>query len=1111
MQRIGSQILFSPSDIASFVACDHLTQLERAVVLDGATRPSFGNAYTELIQRKGAEHEQSFLAALRAAGHLITDVGPDDARDFSAAAKATAEAIRAGAKYIYQATFLADRWRGIADFLERVDRPSALGPWSYEVLDTKLARHPRPEHALQLCFYSHALGRIQGIEPEVAYVVLGTRERIAVRLVDVSAYYRRLRQRFESALAGQPDTAPYPCDHCTFCDFRTLCEGRWEREDHLVRVAYIRHDQVDRLAVNGVATLTALALAAPETRIPKMQPRTFTGLRQQAALQWESQRSGTIEWHSLPVESGRGFAALPRRSPGDVVLDFEGDPFFEPARGLEFLFGVLSLDGGSTQCPGRYQALWAHDRDGERRALEALVDLIHARLAQYPDLHVYHFGAHEPGAIKRLMAEYATREAQVDDLLRRQIFVDLLTVFRQALRAGVQSYSLKELEALFSFARSAAVHDGMEAVVAYERWLETKNSALLDGIAAYNEEDCRATLGLLEWLHGLRPADLAWPELPEVQAASDEAADALDARRLLRERLLEGAEPGSSRWLAGELLEYHRREARPAWWAYFDRLGKTPEELVDDSEAIGCLNVDPRKLPEPLKQSLVHTLIFPPQDHKLGPGVVHDPATGKPAGEILEIDDALGTLRLRRGPRLAAIPLPKALIAGGPYDDRAQRGAILRVAESIHRGTAHYEAVQALLERRLPSVKGRSAGSRLQTTDLEEMKALALGLDHSYLFMQGPPGSGKTYNGARLAVHLLSKGKRIGIAAQSHKAIHNLLAEIEQVARKEGVSFRGLKKSTDNPDSEYEGDFITSEPKVSEIAGAGPEVGLLAGTAWLFARSEFDGTLDYLMVDEAGQIALADAVAVGTAARNLILLGDPLQLAQVSQGVHPEGSEASVLEHLLDTAPTIPEDRGVFLERSFRMHPDVCGFISEIVYAGRLHADETAARRTTAFGTGIRFVAVEHQGNSSASDEEVACIGRLIAEMRGGSFTEKDGTVRPLREEDFLVVAPYNAQVRRLRAGLPRGVRVGTVDKFQGQQAPIVFFSMATSSGEDVPRNLSFLFSRNRLNVAISRAQCLAYLVCSPRLLDARCDTIEEMQLVNALCRLVEYAEKGEA
>lgn len=1108
MQHLNDQLLFSPSDLGGFLACEHLTQLELAVALREGERPSYENAYADLLRRKGQEHEQAFLATLRDASRTVVEVGLDASRDFEAGTKRTAEAMQAGADYVYQAVFFSDGWRGIADFLERVDRPSALGAWRYQVLDTKLARHPRPEHALQLSFYSQAIEQIQLVAPDLAYIVLGTRERVPIRLADVTAYYRRVRQRFGSAVAARPATGPYPCHHCSVCDFRAPCDDRLEREDHVVRVAAIHKAQVKRLFAVGINTLTALAETRPGTSVPKMATSTLEGLRDQAGLQLIRQRSGTLEWRALDVRPGRGFAALPRRSPGDVVFDLEGHPFFEPARGLEYLFGILLLDGDVPQ----YQTFWAHDREGERRAFEALVDLIHARLNQYPDLHVYHFSGSEPSTLKRLMAEYATREAQVDDLLRRQVFLDLHTIVRRALRAGVPSYSLKDLEALFGFTRTGAVQSGTQAILNYERWLQEGNQALLDEIAAYNQQDCRATLGLLEWLHQVRPAALPWPALPDPRPPSPEASDALDARQRLREELVAGAAAGTPRWLAGELLEYHRREARPAWWAYFDRLGKAPEELLEDTEAIAYLEVDRGTPPEPRKKSLVHTLLFPIQDHKLHPrDTVHDPATGRSAGEIVEIDDTSGTLGrlcLLRGPRFASIPLPEAVIAGGPIEDRTQRAAVLRVAESIRAGDGRYPALQAILARERPSTRSLSTGAKVQTTDPEEMKALALGLDASYLFLQGPPGTGKTWTGARIAVHLLVNRRRVGIAAQSHKAIHNLLAEVEKVARETGLRFKGLKKSSaGNPESEYDGEFIESDPDNAIFANAGPDVQLLAGTAWLFSRADLDRALDYLVIDEAGQVSLADALAMGTAARNLILLGDPLQLAQVSQAVHPPGTGASVLEHLLGDAPTIPEDRGIFLERSFRMHPDVSAFISEIVYAGRLHSDESAARRATSFGTGIRFAPVDHDGNRTSSEEEAARIATMIARMRGGTFTDKDGTTRPLRDEDFMVVAPYNAQVLRLRVGLPAGVRVGTVDKFQGQEAPVVFFSMATSSGEDVPRSLSFLFSRNRLNVAISRAQCLAVLVCSPRLLEARCQSIEEMQLVNALCRLVEYAE----
>jgi uncharacterized protein len=285
-----------------------------------------------------------------------------------------------------------------------------------------------------------------------------------------------------------------------------------------------------------------------------------------------------------------------------------------------------------------------------------------------------------------------------------------------------------------------------------------------------------------------------------------------------------------------------------------------------------------------------------------------------------------------------------------------------------------------------------------------------------------------------------------------------------------------------------------------------PDLQLLAGTSWLFTRDDLDQHVDTLFVDEGGQFALADAIAVGTAARNLVLLGDPNQLPQVSQGSHPPGAEASVLGHLLGNDETVPPDRGLFLEHTWRLRPEVNAYISETFYEGRLEPAPVTSTRSIAAGNGVRFLAVPHQAHSQASPEEAAAVRAEIERLVGTPYVE-DGVERSLGYDDFIVVAPYNAHVRLLREQLPEDVRVGTVDKFQGQQATVSFFAMASSSGEDVPRGLDFLFSRNRLNVAVSRAKCLAYVVASPRLLETSCKTVEQMRLVNALCRFVEMAE----
>jgi predicted RecB family nuclease len=1109
MQSLDGRLALSPSDLSDYIECGHLTTLALEVARGQRARPYVVDEEADLLRRKGEMHERAHLARLRAEGRGIIEIGLGEPWDFEAAARRTAEAMRAGVDVISEATFVDGRWRGRADFLLRIKRATSLGSWGYEPLDAKLARAEKPTYVLQLCYYSVGVAAIQGVPPERMHVLLGIGEQRALRYDDFAAYYRRARAGFEAAIAAAPATEPYPVEHCSLCEFRGVCDARWATEDHLVQVANVRRDQVARLRDAGLPTLAALARSEPDTAVAHLAVHTFERLRDQAALQHHRRTTGNLDWHPVEADAGSGFELLPRPSAGDVVFDIEGDPFWEPVRGLHFLFGLLLRDGSDW----RYRTMWAHERADERRMFEAFVDLVRERLARDPGMHVYHYGAYEKVAITQLMGAYATREDAVDDLLRQKIFVNLYTVVRQGLRAGVPSYSLKEVEALAAFVRRADLKSGTRAVLAYERWMETRDDTLLAKIAAYNDEDCRATLALRDWLVGHRPDGTSWAEVVSAEQHDDAGTG---ERERLRGALLEGAAPGSSRWLAGELLEYHRREARPAWWWFFERRDQmTGEELVDDAEAIGGLVVCGRPVPD--KRSFLHTLTFPPQQHKLAPGDQPiDPATKRPAGTIADLDDVGGTLVLRRGPSLKDVALPRGIIPGGPVQTREQCGALARLASSMLADDGCYLALRDILARTPPRLRGRGPGGVVQTIDISGQRGLALALDSSYLFIQGPPGTGKTWTGARLITELMRRGRRVGVAATSHKAIHNLLAEVEKAARDEGLRFLGLKKaSAGNDESFYEGDLIANATDVSEFARAGSDVLLFAGTAWLFANEGLDGgtapMIDTLVIDEAGQVSLADALAMGTAARNVILLGDPLQLAQVSQGTHPPGTEVSVLEHLLGDHATVPPEMGVFLDRTRRMHPDVCRFISEVVYESRLEGIPELARQATAFGTGLRFRPVQHVGNASASAEESEAVAVEIRKMVGGSWTDREGETRPLRQQDFMVVAPYNAQVRRLREALRVAglgdVPVGTVDKFQGREAPVVFYSMATSSAEDVSRTLEFLFSRNRLNVAVSRAMCLAFVIASPLLVESRARTIEQMRLINALCRFVDLAE----
>ena len=545
------------------------------------------------------------------------------------------------------------------------------------------------------------------------------------------------------------------------------------------------------------------------------------------------------------------------------------------------------------------------------------------------------------------------------------------------------------------------------------------------------------------------------------------------------------------------------------------------EELVAASDAIGELRFD--RQVGTVDQSILYRYRHDPeQEHKFHEGDgPYDPATGNSAGTVWAVDPAAGTIDLKRGKRNDA-PHPAALIPGPPLRTTGLRDALRRVADAVIEGgidgAGPYRAARDLLLGEPPRLRGTTDGAPLAKPGEKPLDAgcrLALALNQGCLAVQGPPGSGKTYVGARMIVELVKKGKKVGICATAHKAITNLVDEVCAAAAEARVRVPIVQKGDDGDGSTRAEVELTKKNEEVESGLAEGRFQVAAGTQWLFARDTMQGSVDVLFVDEAGQMSLANVVAISGAAKSLVLLGDPNQLPQVSQGTHPDGAGVSALEHVLAGAQTIPPDRGLFLETTWRLHPDVCAFTSEVFYEGRLKPEPQNAKQRVGglpplAGSGLRHGPVTHQRNAARSSEEARQIARAVEALLGQPWTNDKGETRPLKLSDILVVAPYNAQVgeisRLLRDRFGEGARVGTVDKFQGQEGAVVLYSMATSSPEDAPRGMDFLYSGNRFNVAVSRARGLAVLVCSPDLLKVHCRTPEEMRLANALCRFVELS-----
>lgn len=1068
--------------------------------------------HAELIRARGDRHEREQLERLSAecGGHvdLSSEAVPRSYEDLSRAAADAVEAMREGTPLIYQGQLFDGRWQGRPDFMRRLARRSSLGEHMYEVLDTKLSRQVKPQVVHQLSLYNRLVGLVQGVEPSVAHVMLGDGSTAPIALGRYAALHRHLTRRLEH-IVTQPamTTYPEPVAHCAICALADECRAKRVADDHLSLVAGARTEQRERLIEMGLPTVLALAEASGEFDAGPLGAGRFTTLHRQAALQVSSRESGLPTHRHLEPARAAGYALLPNPSPGDVFFDLEGDPYIGED-GLEYLWGWWCAESG-------YECVWAHDEDAEKVAIEYFVDRLRELRQDHPDLHVFHYAPHERSKLRSLAAKYATREEEVDELLRAEVLVDLYAVVRQALQVGEESYSLKKLERHHDFVRlEKRVREGGGSIVAYEAWIDSgEQQELLEAIRAYNDEDCRSTQSLRDWLQSRMRVEAAEqfgvdfeeyhdPEMEEVHGPPEWVAGVEELIDRLTVRPPDDGELSTvevqERQLLSHLLLYHRREGKPAWWRHFDLRGKPLSELIEDRNALGGLVREEHAPPIPFKRSLDYTFSFPAQEFRLDLGDAEDPTTGESYTVVHVSEDRVV---LRRS-RTRQPPAPVALTGGSPINVTVLREALMDLAESFLAEDSRFLAARSLLRGEAPRLASGEMGE-----GIEQLVSAALGLDHSVLPVQGPPGTGKTFRAARMILAALAEGLRVGVSAPSHAAIHNLLYEVEKCAREHGQIVSGIYKG---PGYESPHGLLETTDDNGDVSS---DHTLVAGTAWLFARPEHREAFDLIFIDEAGQFALASAAAVALATKSMVLMGDPQQLPQVNQAQHPGGSGASVLGHLLAGSNTLATRQGVLLTETWRMHPDVCAFVSERSYDSRLRSRAQCAQRmldapTGAIsGVGLRTLAVAHERRSQSSPEEADAIAGACRDLlTGATVTDADATTRRLRSEDILVVAPYNMAVRCIRERVPAGVRVGTVDRFQGQQAPVVFYAMSCSAGEDAPRGIDFLFDPHRLNVAISRAECLAVLVYSARLLDADSPTLCAMEMLDGVCRFVEIA-----
>jgi len=1128
MKKVGDSFELSATDLVGYLNCRHLAALDRAVAEGALPRPKVWDPLLQILAERGAAHERSYVEHLTKAG---LDVARIDGADVTHEAVAeTLAAMRRGVPVIAQATLSHQGWNGRADILRRVEVPSALGDWSYEPIDTKLARETKAGTILQLCLYSDLLAEAQGLRPEYMYVVApwSDFQPQQYRFADYAAYFRKVKRALQTAMAGPAadETYPDPIAHCDICHWREECNKRRRDDDHLCLVAGISKLQINELKGRGIATVQGLAgMPLPLDWKPNRgSADTFVRIREQARIVVEARAAGTGRFELLPVQNGFGFTRLPEPSDGDVFLDLEGDPFVGE-HGLEYLFGYLFKDEYGAAV---YEGDWALSRADEKRAFERFVDFVMARWAQFPGMHIYHYAHYEPAALKRLMGRYATREEEIDRMLRAGLFVDLYQIVRHGLRASVESYSIKRLEAFYGFERATPLADANTALANLQANLELDDVPSISEetkttVRAYNEEDCRSASTLRDWLEMLRAKLIAdGVEVPRPQpgdgAPNEKITDWLLKINALIGRLTVDvpADPEGrtaeqqARWILANILDWHRREEKAVWWEYFRLADLSAEELLEERAGLsGLVFVDTvggtAKAP-------IHRYRFPPQETEIRGGEELRNLGGAKLGKVEAISFADDTIDIKKRQDTANLH-PQAAFAHNYVGGQVMADALVRIGEHVAEhglvGDGPYQAARDLLLRERPRV-GSEPLHREGETTVEAAVRLCAHLAGGIFPIQGPPGAGKTFTGARMICELVRLGKTVGITANSHKVIRNLIDATVKAADELGIDLQCCQKADEVEDPQYRLTFAKSNEELFATLRGDAAVG--GGTAWLWSRPEAFETVDVLFVDEAAQMSLANVLAVSQAAKTVVLIGDPQQLDQPRQGSHPEGTDVSALDHILGGERTIPLDKGLFLEETWRLHPDICAYTSELFYNGKLRSREGLEKQIVKGselfkGSGLYFVPVKHNGNQNCSPEEAQVVGKLVRAILAADATwiDREGVEKPITLDDVIIITPYNAQVFEIQQCLP-GARVGTVDKFQGQEAPIAIYSTATSSHADAPRGMEFLYSLNRLNVATSRAKCVSILVGSPQIFEAECRTPRQIQLANAFCRYLEMA-----
>ena len=1135
MKIENDRILISPSDINNFVSCKYIFKNELKF-LNNEIRKKEESITSKLWKKFGLEHEAQLFNDLKKKfkNHIEIKENRDEKNRF----EQTVSAMRSGYDLIYHAYLIDDNLRGEVDFLIKVKKKSELGEYSYEVWDSKISRSPKANHLRQITAYSYILSSVQKVIPDKMYLIDGNKKNHQFKPKEYKDLFLYIKDQFNKFLKNIDSEEIYPekCSYCSLCDWNDICEKRWEDDNYINQIANTNKVQIEKIKKLGIKTIDQLLKSKKKYSDFKINKKIFEKIIEQAKLQEQKRLTGKTEIKCIDNNDEKGFYLLPEPQLGDIFFDIEGFPTSK--RPHEYLHGLYYQEDGNF----KFKYFWAdeNNRSSEKKIFIDLINFLDEHFKKYPDAHIYHYNNYEKRALRELASDYFSEFQKGDEfndqLLRDEKYVDLYMIVNQGVRTSEKDLKLKTLEKLCNINRKGDVEVAEESVIFYENWLSSGDTKFKQSIIDYNKQDTVSTFALREKLLEIKPKNIPFyvKKIKETKkrkySVSKQVKESIPDRetRLMNELNDLSKDQTTNKKLIQELkylIGFHWRSNKPDMWRIYERRKLSNLDLENDNECIGNCTLISNK-PEKVDDGFIYKFRFNDQDYKLKNGsVAHSIFQEKDIGfinNIEEISQDNNILEIISKKVLENIP---DIISLGPKfpPPAPQLASALNdfIDNYISNGGKDFKHILDILERKFPDIKSLKPGSDLidyKKDVTSQAIEITSKLNNSYLTIQGPPGTGKTYTSTKIIIDLIKQGKKVGVTAHSHSVVKNLLLRIDKEASDQGLNFKGLRKakSTDLHDWEFIDDKTDGKPIEFE------KYSLYAGTAWFFCDPRMRNKMDYMFIDEAGQLSLATTIAVATATKNIILVGDQMQLSQPIQGIHNGYSGSSSLDFILEDNDTIPSNKGVFLNISRRLNETNKEFISDCFYDSRLKSHEVTKKRSIDLQSdvfeneGIYYYPVNHEGCSQRSDEEAEEVEKLYSQIINKPFKnidEKDNEINgKISIKDIMVVAPFNAQVNnikdRLKEKFGKDTRVGTIDLFQGQEAKVVIISMTSSDAESLPRHIDFFFSRNRLNVALSRAESVAIILFNEKLLLTSSNKIEDMKLINNFCKLLKYKIK---